>query len=99
MPRRNDLPKITVDWDAVDWDSVDEAALALLLLGVHDGYRTWKGFSWDVMNRLHDKGFISDPKSKAKSVVFTEEGFTASQELFTKLFCKPTERPMVLRVG
>jgi hypothetical protein len=29
-----DQPKITVDWDAVDWDRVDEAALAIMLLGL-----------------------------------------------------------------
>jgi hypothetical protein len=26
------------------------------------------------MERLHAKGYISDPKSKTKSVVFSEEG-------------------------
>ena len=26
------------------------------------------------MDRLHTKGYISDPKSQAKSVVMTEEG-------------------------
>jgi hypothetical protein len=27
-----------------DWDNVDEAVLALLSLGLHDGCRAWKGF-------------------------------------------------------
>lgn len=49
---RMDQPKITVDWDAVDWDRVDEAALAIMLLGLHDGWRTWRGFDWEVLNRL-----------------------------------------------
>ena len=52
-------PEITIDWDTVDWEGVDEAALALMLLGIHDGWRAWKGFDWQVLNRLHEKGFIS----------------------------------------
>jgi len=38
------------------------------------------------MDRLHEKGFITDPKSKAKSVIFTEEGLRESQRLFTESF-------------
>ncbi len=29
---------------------------------------------WDAMDRLHDKGYIGSPKTKAKSVTLTEEG-------------------------
>jgi hypothetical protein len=47
---------------------------------------TWKGFDWDAMNRLYEKGLISDPVGKAKSVVFTEEGLHRSGELFRKMF-------------
>ena len=79
-------PEITVDWDAVDWERVDEAALAIMLLGLHDGWRTWKGLDWEVLNRLHDKGLITDPKTKAKSVIFTESGLEESQRLFERLF-------------
>jgi hypothetical protein len=39
------------------------------------------------MNRLHQKGYISDPISKAKSVVLTEEGLQEAERLFKKLFC------------
>ena len=38
------------------------------------------------MERLHSKGYISDPKSKAKSVVLSEEGQKRSKELFVKHF-------------
>lgn len=48
-----------------DKDRIDDAVLALLYLGLHDQYRAWKGFDWDAMNRLYDKGFISDPIGKA----------------------------------
>ena len=53
----------------LDTDKIDEAILALLYLGLHDGARAWKGFDWDAMDRLHQQGFITDPRSKAKSVV------------------------------
>src|SRR6266446_328398 len=45
----------------IDNDRIDDAALALLHLGLHDKYRAWKGFDWDAMNRLYEKGYISDP--------------------------------------
>lgn len=86
-----DRPEIAIDWDVIDLERVDQAALALMLLGLHDGWRTWKGFDWEVLNRLHEKGFITDPKGKAKSVLFTEEGIRESQRLFTKSFLRSVE--------
>jgi hypothetical protein len=70
----------------LDNERIDEAVLALLFLGRHDGVRAWKSFDWAAMERLHTKGLISDPVGKAKSVVFTEEGLRRSEELFRKLF-------------
>ena len=75
-----------------DTDKVDDAVLALLYLTMHGdkfGSRAWKGHDWDALNRLYEKGLIGDPKSKAKSVVMTEEGQARSVELFWKLFGKP----------
>jgi hypothetical protein len=71
-----------------DFDRIDDAALALLFLTLHDGYRAWKGFDWSVMDRLREKGFIDDPHNKAKSVVFTEEGLQRSKELFESMFTR-----------
>ena len=70
----------------IDPDRIDDAVLALLWLGLHDGWRTWKGFDWDAMERLHEKGLISDPVGKARSVVFTEEGLREAERLFRELF-------------
>ena len=70
----------------IDQDRIDEAILALLLLGRHNGDRAWKSFDWDAMERLYNKGLISDPVGKAKSVVFTDEGLRQSEALFRKLF-------------
>ncbi len=74
-----------------DEGKVDEYTLALLYLVTHDrqegcGARAWKGFDWDTMNRLHEKGLISNPISKAKSVAMSEEGFKKAEELFKKHF-------------
>lgn len=72
----------------IDTAKIDEAVLALFYLGRHDGDRTWKSFDWDAMGRLHEKGYITNPMSKAKSVVFTEEGVQASERAFARLFCR-----------
>lgn len=73
----------------VDWNKVDELTLALLHLTSFDEHgvvRSWKGHDWDVLNRLHERGWISNPVSKAKSVLLTEEGARRSRELFEKHF-------------
>jgi hypothetical protein len=73
-----------------DKDKVDELTLALLYLVMHDESegvaRAWKGFDWDTMNRLHEKGYIGNPTGKAKSVVMTPEGSRKAKELFEKHF-------------
>ena len=74
-----------------DTTKVDEVVLALLHLNAHTDHgitRAWKRFDWDAMDRLHAQGFISDPKSKAKSVVLTEEGERRAEELFWRYFAK-----------
>jgi Domain of unknown function (DUF6429) len=58
----------------LDTDHIDDAVLALLQLGLHDGRRAWKGFDWTALRRLHEKGFIADPVNKAKSVIFHRRG-------------------------
>ena len=69
-----------------DQDKVDEMVLALLWLTQTGDGRAWKGHDWVAMDRLHAKGHISDPKSKAKSVVLSEEGERLSRELFERHF-------------
>ena len=46
--------------------------------------RAWKGLDWDSLNRLHEKGYISDLRSKAKLVMLSREGARLSDELFRK---------------
>lgn len=71
-----------------DSDRIDDAVLALAYLTLHDGARVWKSFDWDALNRLHAKGLISDPVSKAKSVVLTEQGLKEAERLCRELFGK-----------
>jgi hypothetical protein len=71
-----------------DTNKIDDATLALLSLGLHDGVRAWKGFDWDAMDRLYQAGYITDPRGKAKSVVFTEEGLERSRRLLEERFGK-----------
>jgi hypothetical protein len=70
----------------LDEDRIDDAVLALLYLGLHNGYEAWKGFDWSAMERLHEKGLISNPKGKAKSVAFNEEGLKLAKERCEALF-------------
>jgi hypothetical protein len=74
-----------------DKNKIDEYTLALLFLVIHQrheglGARAWKGFDWDTLNRLHEKGFITDPIGKTKSVGMTEKGFLKAEELFKQYF-------------
>jgi len=70
----------------LDSEKIDNAVLALLQLGLHDGTRAWKSFDWDEMDRLHQKGLISDPAGKAKSVTLTDLGMAESERLLVQLF-------------
>jgi hypothetical protein len=77
-----------VDYDS---DKVDDMVLALLCLTLHEEYgvtRAWKGHDWDTLERLHQKGWILDPKNKVKSVVLTDSGLARAEELFERHFRK-----------
>jgi len=75
--------------DEIDWERLEEAALAILCLTLQNG-RAWKGLDWDLMERLHQRGWILDPKNKKKSVVVTEEGEQLAEKLLEKHFGKKT---------
>jgi hypothetical protein len=77
----------------IDLEKVDEMTLALLYLVMFErrdgfGARAWKGFDWETMNRLHEKKYISDPGSKAKSVALLGDAARRSEKLFQKHFGK-----------
>lgn len=70
----------------IDTEKIDDAILALLYLTLDRDGRAWKGFQWEAMNRLHEKGLIGNPVSKAKSVCLTNEGIARSEKLFREMF-------------
>lgn len=70
--------------DGVDTEKLAEVALALLSLTSftdHGQIRAWKGLDWDLLDLLHERGWIHDPKGKARSVVLTEAGHRLSEEV------------------
>ncbi len=74
-----------------DTDKIDDMVLALLCLTLHQEYgatRAGKGHDWEVLDRLYQKGWILDPKNKAKSVVLTNDGLTRAEYLFETYFRK-----------
>ncbi len=74
-----------------DTDKIDEMVLALLCLTMFPevgGTRAWKGRAWEALDRLHAKGYISDPKSKAKSVWMSDEGLQQARQLFERHFAR-----------
>lgn len=70
----------------LDPHRIDDAVLALLALGLHDGNRVWKSFDWAALDRLHARGLISAPATAAKSVVISEEGLAQALALQQRLF-------------
>jgi hypothetical protein len=71
---------------SLNTDKIDDAVLALLYRTLHDDDRAWKGFDWEALNRLHEKGMIRDPVGKTKSVVFTPDGLERAKQLFETMF-------------
>lgn len=79
----------------IDQEKLDEIVLALLFqnswmekIGQVNVFQAWKSLDWDALARLHEKGLISNPKGKAKSIVMTDEGYIKAKELFEKHFAK-----------
>ena len=73
----------------LDQDKIAEAALAILSLSRITepyGVRAWKGIDWDVMNLLFEKGWISDPVGKQKSVGISDEGIQLADHFLDKYF-------------
>lgn len=74
---------------------IDQAALALLFINSSpedtDHRRAWKSLDWDIADRLHEKGLISNPVGKAKSVYLTKEGIELAEKVADELFGRPEQ--------
>jgi Domain of unknown function (DUF6429) len=60
----------------IDGNKLEQVVLALFQMNLSDdsGRRAWKSLPWSVMDALHEKGYISDPATKNKSVWFRKRG-------------------------
>ena len=74
--------------DDIDTGRIDAAVLALLWSNLRGTGMAWKGFDWDAMERLHQRGFITNPVGKARSVELTAEGREEAGRLFDELFAR-----------
>ena len=78
----------------IDIEAVDEVVLALLYLNLCDQNRAWKSFDWEAMNRLHEKGYIHNPVSRAKAAVLTDKGLHEAERLFRQYFVRSHDRKL-----
>ncbi|MBK4989217.1 DUF6429 family protein [Pseudomonas sp. S36] len=65
---------------------IEDAVLVLLAAYSSDKGNAWKGFDFEIMNRLHERGLISDPVNRNKSIWLTAEGLEQGRQLADQLF-------------
>ncbi|WP_350649468.1 DUF6429 family protein [Pseudomonas sp. HY13-MNA-CIBAN-0226] len=65
---------------------VEDAVLALLAAFSFNDGNTWKGFDFEIMNKLHQQGLITDPVNRNKSIWLTEEGLERGRQIADRLF-------------
>lgn len=74
--------------DDIDTGRIDEAVLALWWYNLSGTGMAWKGFDRGAMERLHQRGFITNPVGKARSIELTPEGQEEAGRLFDALFAR-----------
>jgi hypothetical protein len=75
----------------LDHDKLCEAALAILCLTAftdHGATRAWKGMDWDLLDALYERGWIHDPRGKAKSIVLTSSGAELAEVVLKRHFAR-----------
>jgi len=72
----------------MDYDpqKLEDAVLALLGACEFDHGRVWKRHDFGVMDALHAKGYITDPRGRSESVYLTEEGLQRAKQLAARHF-------------
>lgn len=68
-----------------DQSKIDEMVMTLLYISSFQDGRVWKGYDWDILERLHEKGLITNPVGKTKSFYLTDEGMKLGEKLSLKL--------------
>jgi len=69
-----------------DESKIEEAVLGLFGVFEFENGRVWKKYDFDVMDSLFNKGYISNPHGKTKSIYLTSEGFTKAKSCADNLF-------------
>jgi hypothetical protein len=67
-------------------EKIEQTILATLLLTLHEDNRAWKNHSFAILDSLHEKGYIHNPKNKTKSVALSDKGLKRAREVFDDLF-------------
>jgi len=72
----------------VEYDTakLEETILALLGVFEFENGRVWKRYDFAVMEVLHEKGYISNPRGRTESICLTETGMTLAKELAKQHF-------------
>ena len=65
---------------------VEEAVLALLGVFEFEQGRVWKRYDFEVMDALHEKGYITAPRNRNESVYLTEQGLQIAKRLAQEHF-------------
>jgi len=83
-------------------ENIEELTLLLLYLTAWEEeitkgikvLRSWKGYPFEVLDALQEKGYISQGKykSRSKSVILTESGIWQANQLKKKYLCEDKNR-------
>lgn len=82
-----------------DYDpaKLQDGVLARLTVFSFGNGRTWKTHDWSVMDALQERGFITQPGSKAKSAYLTDEGLARGREVAAQPFGASQSAPPRVR--
>jgi len=67
----------------IDIEKASEIGIAVLAMTQHadqtGGVRVWKGIDWELLDVMHQRGWIGNPAGKTKSVRITESSLSVAQ--------------------
>lgn len=79
----------------MDYDTakLEETIAALLGAFEFENGRVWKRYDFGVMEVLHEKGYISNPRGRTESIHLTETGMALAKELAKAHLARPSGVP------
>lgn len=82
-----------------DWEKIDDVVLALisLTLGANGPFTVRKTFGRALLDRLHERGWISNPVGRSQFVFLSDEGLAHAQEALERHLCKASGRAKVIK--